>query len=262
MFSRKIQPQPRVPDDQVIYAVGDIHGRLDLLEKLIEALKIDLGEMSKPGVFIPLGDYVDRGPNSAGVLRTLIDLKRETWIRSFPLRGNHEQMTLDFLNDPERNKGWLSLGGAATLASYNVLRDRTQRVDDWAAIRDAMARAIPQEHLEFLQSLPYCAIAGDYFFVHAGVRPGRGLDEQTPEDMLWIREKFLREKRLGLDKVIVHGHSTSMKPFVSDSRIGVDTGAYATGVLTCLRLTGAQRSLIRVSLSGVEVQDITNLGAR
>ena len=260
MFSRRSQPQPRVPDDQIIYAVGDIHGRLDLLERLIDAMKADLAAADKPGVFIPLGDYVDRGPNSAGVLQTLIDLKRESWIRTFPLRGNHEQMALDFLNDPERNKGWITLGGAATLASYDVPRDRAQR-DDWAATRDAMARAIPQEHLDFLNALPYCAVAGDYFFVHAGVRPGRGLDEQTPEDMLWIREKFLREKRLGLDKVIVHGHSTSMKPFVSDSRIGVDTGAYATGVLTCLRLTGAERSLIRISLNGAEFQDITNLRA-
>ncbi|MGR4865417.1 metallophosphoesterase family protein [Caulobacter sp. LARHSG274] len=262
MFSRKSLPQPQVPDDQVIYAVGDIHGRLDLLERLIKALKADLAATNKPGVFIPLGDYVDRGPNSAGVVQALIDLQSETWIRSFPLRGNHEQMALDFLNDPERNKGWLSLGGAATLASYNVLRDRTQKVGDWAALREAMAQAVPEAHLKFLQSLPYCAVAGDYFFVHAGVRPGRGLDEQTPEDMLWIREKFLREKRLGLDKVIVHGHSTSMKPFVSDSRIGVDTGAYATGVLTCLRLTGGQRSLIRVSLNGAEVQEIPDLNAR
>lgn len=252
-IAQKMTGGPTCLDDRIVYAVGDIHGRLDLLDILIRALKQDLQDAGKPGVLVPLGDYVDRGPDSRGVVERVMSLAGEAWIQTRPLRGNHEQLLLDFLREPEAGRTWTPLGGQATLASYGVgrpPRDADKR--EWTMLRDRFAKAIPAEHRAFLEQLPYCVSAGDYFFVHAGVRPDRPLNQQRAQDMLWIRESFTRAPNLGMGKIIVHGHSTATEPMFGPERIGIDTGAYATGVLTCLRLDGASRSLLRVELSGVD----------
>jgi serine/threonine protein phosphatase 1 len=244
----------RCLDDRIVYAVGDIHGRLDLFDILIEAVRADLEACAKPGVLIPLGDYLDRGPDCRGVVERLISLAQASWIKTVPLRGNHEQLLLDFLEHPESGRNWMTLGGAATLASYGVLPPRRNADGkDWIEVRNRLASALPRSHYRLLSTLPYCVSAGDYFFVHAGVRPDRPLNAQRQRDMLWIRDSFLREPDLGFDKVIVHGHSTSTEPMIERARIGIDTGAYATGVLTCLRLDGSSRALIGAEAKGVEL---------
>ena len=242
----------RCLDDQLVYAVGDIHGRLDLLNVLIAELKQDLVREGKPGVFILLGDYIDRGPDSRGVVERVLCLVKETWVQALPLRGNHEQLLLDFIEQPENGSNWFALGGAATLASYGVpAQGRGPTRKDWVSVRDRLVECMPRAHRSLLGNLPFCVTAGDYFFVHAGVRRGRPLNAQRRTDMLWIRDSFLKEPTLGFGKVIVHGHSTSIDPMIERERIGIDTGAYATGVLTCLRLDGDRRDLISAESGGV-----------
>lgn len=231
---------PRIPDGRCVYAVGDIHGRADLLERLLEQIWADAPETSNTLVF--LGDYVDRGPSTKAVLDLLIDLKRPGW-DIVCLRGNHEQILLEYLQNPEVYQAWRSFGGTETLLSYGV---RPPVFSDTKELQRAQAEfvaALPQAHVRYLNSLPNSYSVGDYFFVHAGVRPGISLERQLPEDLLWIRDEFLNsDARLG--KVIVHGHSPMDQPIVKPNRIGVDTGAYATGTLTAVKLIAEHRSFL------------------
>lgn len=234
-----------VPDGTVIYAVGDIHGRDDLLRRLHESIKADL-EKEFPNhraQVIYLGDYIDRGPDSRAVLDCLLDHPVRGAACTF-LKGNHEDAMLRFLDGQESGEKWLLLGAGATARSYGVrLRDQHGQALPADGIRTKLGAALPQRHLSFLRSLELCHAVGDYLFVHAGIRPGRCLAEQEPQDLLWIRDDFLRS-RYRHERIVVHGHAASSSVVVRRNRICVDTMAYATDRLTCLVLKGASRRFI------------------
>jgi serine/threonine protein phosphatase 1 len=222
---------PRVPDGACVYAVGDIHGRSDLLEPLLERIWADAPQAANTLVF--LGDYIDRGPSSKQVIDRVAQLERPGW-DIIKLRGNHEQIMLEYLQNADVYQAWRTFGGAETLLSYGV---KPPVFSDAGEIRRAHAEflaALPRSHLGFLNGLETSYIVGDYFFVHAGVRPGLALERQMPEDMLWIRDEFLSSD-IRFGKVVVHGHSPSEKPIIRPNRIGIDTGAYATGALTAVK---------------------------
>ena len=226
------------PSGSRLYVVGDIHGRLDLLLRLYERIVEDAGK--KPDgerqVFF-LGDYIDRGPSSRQVLDFLIEPGGER-LPVTHLLGNHEAMLLQFLEDSSVGEEWLAYGGLATLMSYGVnLKGEGSTDQKLAAAQRALNENLPAGHKEFLRGLPTHATAGDYFFVHAGVRPGIPLNRQRDSDLIWIRDEFLASQDFH-GKIIVHGHSYKTEPEVRPNRIGIDTGAYATGRLTCLVLEG------------------------
>lgn len=220
----------------VVYAIGDIHGCLDELKELEAMILEDAAEVADGERWlVTLGDYVDRGPYSAQVISHLITPPPRGF-RRIALAGNHEQMLLDFLAYPSANVQWLDFGGLDTVRSYGA-PDRGsapgRRVA--RAIAVDLASLMPDTHLTFLRSLPISLTLPGYRFVHAGVRPGVALDLQSDEDLLWIREPFLGQA--GDDEgTTVHGHTPVDAPEVRAWRIGIDTGAFASGRLTALRL--------------------------
>lgn len=228
-----------------IYAVGDVHGRLDLLDALAARLAEDRRGLARAALVF-LGDLVDRGPASAGVIDRVVELSRDPAWDVTVLKGNHEEALLLFLEDPGFGPTWAEHGGAATLAAYGV-RPPAARTDaaGWIAARDAFAAALPAEHLDLLRGLRLWAEHGDYLFVHAGVRPGVPLERQDPRDLLWIRGEFLGADR-ACERVVVHGHTPAEAAWLGRWRIGLDTGAYATGRLTAVRLDGTEQTLIEV----------------
>jgi serine/threonine protein phosphatase 1 len=234
----------RAPEGLTLYAIGDIHGRADLLQRLLSQIEEDLHVDDGPAEIVFLGDYVDRGPDSRKVLELLIDLKSRAGAGVTVLRGNHEEALLGFLADPTTGAAWAEHGGLQTLQSYGVSLTAGAGATEWAAARDAFDRALPADHLGFLEGLELWAERGDYIFVHAGVRPGVPMDAQEAKDLLWIRSGFL-DHDTQLDRIVVHGHTPDEIPAVTPFRIGVDTGAYATGVLTALRLKGAARTFLQ-----------------
>ena len=229
--SYRVEPGVRV------YAIGDIHGRDDLLERMHAMIEADrMVPPSADAVVVYLGDYVDRGPCSCEVIDRLIR-KPVKGCRAIHLRGNHEDMMLRFLDDAA-NDVWLANGGLATLLSYGVA-EAEQWISflgrDRQRFRDGLARLLPETHRRFLVGLTDSFVSGDYLFVHAGIRPGRPLDKQDPRDLMWIRGPFLAcEEDFG--KRVVHGHTITPEPEVLPNRIGIDTGAFFTGRLTCLVL--------------------------
>jgi serine/threonine protein phosphatase 1 len=249
-FQRKKAPVVRAaPDGLRVYAVGDVHGRLDALNLLTDAIRAEPADGSR-AVLIMLGDYMDRGPASREVLDRLIALEGDASLETRFIRGNHEETLLNFLDEPSLGPTWCSFGGVETLLSYGVVAPlMSDPPEAWEAARDAFAAAIPAAHVRFLQALESAVEYGDYFFTHAGVRPGVELDEQDPHDLMWIRDDFLRGSAT-FSKAIVHGHTPEADAFVSDRRIGVDTGAYATGRLSAIVLEGLERRLIQAQVSG------------
>jgi serine/threonine protein phosphatase 1 len=236
------------PAGLVLYVIGDVHGRTDLLRTLLRKIAYDAAkyESTTARELVFLGDYVDRGQDSRGVIELILSTRAERDFWSVTaLKGNHEQALLQFLDDPEIWQMWSEFGARETLLSYGVNPPvRGSDADDWARASREMNAAMPQDHRRFLQSLELMVERGDYLCAHAGVRPGVPLDRQTEQDLLWIRDDFLRsERRLG--KVIVHGHTPSEEAYVGDHRIGLDTGAYATSVLTAIKLKGVERTLIQ-----------------
>jgi serine/threonine protein phosphatase 1 len=248
---RGVQPPaaPRrkaeAPPGTRVYAIGDIHGRRDLLDDVHRAIAADLGDtaVSLNKVAVYIGDYVDRGDDSRGVIDRLLTAPL-TGFRSVHILGNHEDMLLRFLEDPGVAPLWLANGGDATLYSYGIDWREHVQGSDFESLRVAFRAAIPAPHLKFLRTLSLSHIEGDYLFVHAGIRPGRDVARQDAEDLIWIRDEFL-----GSDadhgKVVVHGHSISSEPQIFDNRIGIDTGAFATGKLTCLVLEGTARRFLQ-----------------
>ncbi|MBO9709898.1 MAG: serine/threonine protein phosphatase [Caulobacter sp.] len=246
LFRSKTTPAPvaHSTDGRLIYAIGDVHGHLALLDALLDTIAADAAgrTASGPPVLVLVGDYIDRGPQSREVIDRLMALEARAAERGeFEPRfllGNHEQTMLAFLDGPEGGPAWADFGGGATLASYGVPPPPGR--GDAAAWADVQARfkaAVPPGHVAFLRRLELSARYGDYLFVHAGVRPGVPLDRQDPEDLVWIRGDFLNTAhRLGV--VVVHGHTPAEAPFLGADRINIDTGAYATGVLTAVRLDG------------------------
>ena len=223
--------------DQVarIYAIGDIHGRLDLLERTIEAIGRDAAGKEGAAITVTVGDYVDRGPRSREVIERL--QAAPFGMPYIPLRGNHESLFESFLVDPAVGEHWRRLGGLETLASFGVpVRDMmVGRGYDEAAER--LAAAMTPEHRDFLASLRTSFMSGRYFFCHAGVRPGVPLERQSENDLLWIRDEFLNSS-MDFGRIVIHGHTPVAEPEVRRNRINIDTGAFATGRLTCVVLEG------------------------
>lgn len=225
--------RPSGPPDQLICVVGDIHGQLKCLKRLVQHFEDSLQNFAtEKYLMVFLGDYVDRGLEVSGVLDYLIELqsKRECIF----LRGNHEQVLLDFLNDPDVGGEWIRFGGLETLASYGIGLDLRHRTNiDWNDIQNRFAGVFPDQHKMFLERTTFNYNAGDFFCVHAGINPARSLADQSPWELMTIRKKFLKNTELR-EKIVVHGHSHVTKPEVKRNRIGIDTGAYATEVLSAL----------------------------
>ena len=240
----KTPPPTVLPENHRLYVIGDIHGRLDLLSRLMEEITVDAAQSPGPTKeLVFLGDYVDRGVDSKGVLDYLIQSLPKDMKAVF-LRGNHDEAMLRFLGgDLEQATDWMLLGGGATLVSYGLNPFRADVMEDSLALHKAMLEKIPAAHRDFLAATEMDCTRGDYYFVHAGIRPGVPLDRQTDEDRLWIRYDFMFSKA-DHGKVIVHGHSILPEPDVQPNRIGIDTGAYATGRLTCLVLENASRRFL------------------
>lgn len=237
---------PAVPDGTVVWAVGDIHGRLDLLEPLVEAIVADLRASSASRrVVVFLGDYIDRGPDSRGVLQLLAGLSDVQGVEWRFLKGNHEQAMLGFLADPSAGRRWCEYGGDSALRSYGLrIPELTHRTEAWARVAADLRHKLTAREMEFLENLELSLTVGDYFFAHAGARPGVALDRQTSEDLMWIRNSFL-DSPAAFDRVVVHGHTPTSRAYVDHRRIGIDTKAYDSGILSALRLTGSQRSLLQ-----------------
>ncbi len=234
-----------IPAGQRIYAIGDIHGRADLLqelhEKIIEDARFVHQDINKTVIY--LGDYLDRGPNSRGVIDLLIDSPLPGF-EIVCLKGNHEDIFLRFLQDYSLGPDWFSVGGDATAVSYDVLLPAgLNSAEKFKHVQEQLCIRVPCQHLDFLRRLEMVYLAGDYLFVHAGIRPGIPIEHQAPKDLLWIRGEFLKSTKR-MEKVVVHGHSLSWVPEISRNRIGIDTGAYATNRLTCLILEGVDRKFL------------------
>ena len=236
-----------VPDGELVYAIGVIHGRMDLLSALLALIGQDAVRSDHANkTLIFLGDYVDRGPDSRGVIERLSEGLPDGFEAHF-LKGNHEQFLLDFLQDPKWLAPWRGNGGDPTLLSYGVDVGRLDRVSAPSeAWRAAFAQALPDRHLKFLQGLGLNCVIGDYVFVHAGLRPGVPLSDQVPADLLWIRNEFL-DAQEPFGKVVVHGHTPERKPVVRENRIGIDTGAVFTGCLTALRLANGTQDFLQAA---------------
>ena len=241
-----------VPDGVRVWAVGDIHGRADLLERLVDHIVDDLSTAGVARrVLIFLGDYIDRGPSSRKVLDGLIELGAWPDIETHFLRGNHDDWMLRFLSDPALGVAWCDYGGRDTLWSYGVEPPRPGAdAEAWRETADRLIAVLPTAHRRFLEQLEPAVEVGDYFFSHAGARPGVPLVHQSVEDLMWIRAEFLGHPAR-FEKLVVHGHTPEEAAFADHRRIGVDTGAYATNVLTGLRLEGADRQLAQTQGAGV-----------
>jgi serine/threonine protein phosphatase 1 len=228
--------RPCVPVGRRIYVVGDIHGRADLLSELFIRIDDDLKvQPTTDSIQVFLGDYIDRGPNSRQVIDLLIARRRRHNVLF--LKGNHEDCALRILSDPTALSEWQSIGGVHTLLSYGVMPTRGDDPESQHKVSTALRLAMPDSHRRFIGGLALSFTCGDFFFVHAGVRPGIPLQRQSQRDLLWIRDDFLlHEEDFGM--IVVHGHTPNYKPDIRPNRINIDTGAYATGQLTCLVLEG------------------------
>lgn len=255
-FFKQNSANASVPAGKRIYAIGDIHGRRDMLDALLARIDADIGGAGLSRETFPatltepepqlifLGDYVDRGADSRGVIDRLLGL-REMRPNSVFLKGNHEAIMLDFLRDPEDLSQWLDWGGEETLASYGV--DPASGLRPSALARDIEDK-LPASHRAFIDGLKLYHVEGDYLFVHAGLRPGTPLAEQTEADLIWIRKRFHNaapEERP--DHVVVHGHTPTAKPVDAGWRIAVDTGACYGGMLTAVVLEGSTRRFLSVA---------------
>jgi serine/threonine protein phosphatase 1 len=234
--------RPRIPSGRRIYAVGDVHGRADLLAPLLARIDADLKAYPiAKSVQVFLGDYIDRGPHSREVLDLLVARRRQHTMLC--LKGNHEAYAAKFLRNPAIWSDWRHVGGINTLQSYGVRAPASDDPKELQEASTAFRKALPDSHLHFLNGLAVSFTCGNFFFAHAGVRPGIPLRQQRQQDLLWIREDFLlHEEDFG--KIVVHGHTPAKEPDIRPNRINIDTGAYATGRLTCLLIQGDQVDFI------------------
>ena len=242
-----------VPEDTRLYVVGDVHGRADLLTKMHDLIRADARRAPvKTTVEVYLGDYIDRGADSRGVVDILCASAPLSG-RRICLMGNHEQILMDFLADPATISEWMGLGGRETLLSYGLRPKLSLRPDEVKEIHSGLLARLPPAHERFIRGLPLSFSCGDYFFVHAGVRPGVSLAEQTSDDLLWIREPFLTSTK-NFGAIVVHGHTPVTTPVALPNRICIDTGAYVTGRLTCLVLQGEERRFLTASQQRVQAE--------
>lgn len=233
------------PDGIRLYAIGDIHGCLGLLDRLLAKIEADIAEhASEDWRIIFLGDYVDRGSASKGVIDRLIQLKARD-SRYITLAGNHDVEFLTFLREPYIGGVFVNCGGEATARSYGVKFDpaRVENAAQLRKIHEKILAAIPDSHVSFLENLEFSVTFGDFLFCHAGIRPGIPLSEQNPDDLIWIRSPFL-EWPSPLEKIIVHGHTISKRPKILMHRIGIDTGAYRSGCLTGIIVSDIEKRFI------------------
>ncbi|TPG55164.1 metallophosphoesterase family protein [Sphingomonas glacialis] len=231
---------PSGPPESRAYAIGDVHGRLDLLDALLEQIADDRRHQPCPREFLVfLGDMIDRGPDSKGVVERLRGLDDPTLHPVF-LMGNHEEMLVRALGtQPQRLRDWLTFGGAEYVESYGVDPARVAELDP-ASAAAVIRAAIPRGDLAFIDGFADSFRFGDYLFVHAGIRPGVALDQQRTGDLRWIREDFLGSQ-VDHPLFVIHGHTISDGPDECANRIGIDTGAYASNVLTALCIEGTRR---------------------
>ncbi|WP_337271205.1 metallophosphoesterase [Oryzifoliimicrobium ureilyticus] len=219
-----------------IYAVGDVHGCLKLLQEAEQAILYDIHKNKIPGFIVLLGDYVDRGPDSAQVLDHLLSPPPKG-VRRLPLCGNHDELFLHFINDPRGNLDWLEMGGRETLTSYgmdgNYVCAGTKA--EAKMLQAELLYLIPTTHIDLLNKMPAYFKIGNYVFVHAGIRPSIPLENQSDEDLFWIREPFI-SMGPNLPFTFVHGHTPFREPSFGPGRIGIDTGAYVSGKLTVLKI--------------------------
>jgi serine/threonine protein phosphatase 1 len=225
--------------DLRLYIIGDIHGRSDLLDRLVDEINRDIDRYGdRDSLTITLGDYVDRGPDSRGVLERL---SRNPFPTPYvALRGNHEILLENFLDKPSTAEQWRRFGGLETLYSYGVPVSDLLLGKGFEEAARAMKDAVPPEHRRFLSSLRNCISVEGCFFCHAGVRPNVPLAQQTADDLLWIRDEFL-DSTQDYGKMIIHGHTPNIWPEVKPHRVNIDTGAFATGRLTCLVIEDRMR---------------------
>jgi serine/threonine protein phosphatase 1 len=239
--SEPFGPPPRELDaaDRLIYAVGDVHGCYPQFRALLDAIAHDAKARANGRwpLLILMGDYIDRGPQSAQVLAAIAWLRRTDAFELRLLEGNHEEGLRTFLDAPQTSAAWLDFGGRETLASYGIAApDRYAQDADLLDTRDRLLDVMPVSHHALLAALELQVEVGDYLFVHAGIRPGVPLRQQVRADQLWIRDDFLAGES-PLERMVVHGHSwTGDRPVLTPRRIGIDTGVYETGVLTALRI--------------------------
>jgi serine/threonine protein phosphatase 1 len=238
LLSRNDRRASSVPEGVRIYAVGDIHGRADLLAPMLSQIEIDIAlhPISQP-IVVFLGDYIDRGPSSKTVLDLLTNnnLAFETVF----LKGNHEAFLLKFLNNSEILDDWRQCGGLETLISFGIKPPINPAPYDRARLARSLDNALTTTHRHFLEALKPTFVCGDFIFVHAGLRPLVPIEQQEEDDLLWIRDDFLLWDR-EFEKIVVHGHTPVREPDIRSNRINIDTGAFATGRLTCLMIEGAE----------------------
>jgi serine/threonine protein phosphatase 1 len=226
-----------------IYAVGDVHGCLDPLLALEERIRADASQRDGRKLIVMLGDYVDRGPQSAAVLYHLNAAPPAGFDR-ICLRGNHDDAFLDYLEGDPAGDWFLDHGAEATLRSYGVDPEaHGPFIASNFALRQAVRDAVPAGHVELLRAMPVLVTVGDEVFVHAGIRPGRPLSEQVDEDLLWIRRSFI-DLGPGLPIRVFHGHTPMKEPFVGPGRVSLDTHCYKSGRLTAARLSDGQIEIL------------------
>jgi serine/threonine protein phosphatase 1 len=242
LFQGKTDTAARPDAGTRVYAVGDIHGRLDLLRELYRRIEEDAAGASGKMRLVFLGDYVDRGPDSAGVIDFLLGGIAPRFAPVF-LKGNHEDLWQRFLDDPQLGPAWFDTGGMTTMTSYGIRDGVTGRSADFAALSARLRQAMPAAHHEFLSSLAHSHRSGGYLFAHAGIRPRVPVERQDPEDLMWIRREFLAASDFG-GLCVVHGHSQVTEPADLPHRISVDTGAYHSGRLTCVAIEGDSRRFL------------------
>ena len=236
---------PSLPAELRIYAIGDIHGRLDLLNELLARISSDIA--LRPTVrplYVFLGDYIDRGTSSRETIDRLIEHGKTH--ESVFLKGNHELIAIKCLSDRGLFDQWLRLGGLETLVSYGVPAETLANGKQIAELQSAFHSALPQAHFRFFRDLKNSFECGDFFFAHAGVKPNVELSRQKENDLLWIRGEFLSSNE-DFGKIVVHGHTPTREIEVGPNRINIDTGAFATGRLSCLVLEGEDLSVIDTS---------------
>jgi serine/threonine protein phosphatase 1 len=239
--------RPSLPAGVRIYAVGDIHGRLDLLNELLARIDTDIAlRPTLRPLYVFLGDYIDRGSSSRETIDRLIE--HGATHEAVFLKGNHELIAIKCLSDRGLFDQWLRLGGLATLVSYGVPAETLASGKQIAELQSAFHSALPQAHFRFFRDLQTSFSCGDFFFAHAGVKPDVELLQQKESDLLWIREEFLSSNR-DFGKIVVHGHTPGSAVEIKPNRINIDTGAFATGRLTCLVIEDESLSVIDTGLN-------------
>lgn len=234
--SKAQRRKPRLPDGIRIYAMSDIHGCADLLQQMFTVIDKDLTTIGRRRpIHVFLGDYIDRGPDSCRTIELLIERSRSH--ESVFLKGNHEAFLSDVLQEPSQLEQWKQFGGLQTLISYGLRPSLNPDAVERTELVQQLASRIPPHQRQFFASLRLRFVCGDFFFVHAGVKPGVPLVDQQEHDLLWIREEFL-QSRAHFGKYVVHGHTPVEGPDIRFNRVNIDTGAYATGNLTLLTLQG------------------------